>query len=396
MLKFLILLPVFYIIGKIAYVIRAKYRAKKAKDVEFDFNMFYDPIIEKKTLVVAAPFYDEMNGFLGEIGTRGINLGFTPSQTLPEIITDLFKDKYLLQIVVNDHQLPSREDVYNMGLRAFQKGIRHESGILIYTPEVLQKETIACSIFEGTDLFLICSELTEDHIRAFPEITKKTYYKDYKEVFEIFKEHLPIEGELLNRFEVWRLAHDDERVLSRFGNTVLDKSVDKLYQFNGLKRDSGVVLPDLDRLVLLKKKSDNVPIQCNLYFEDSEIVFYWSQGKKYDAVSITCPVNCVPERQKSFLSILRGYLIPELVPKRVFKRKNIFRYAVQYFFMSLATILFTVGLMNLGEILFGEIPVLFGIVVLPGVLFPVIGFPIAFVFFMQAIFSRKKLIRTII
>jgi hypothetical protein len=392
--NFLIVLLLVYLIKKLLYVIRGS-RGRKPDDVEFFIGTVTAKYSGLHTVCIAAPFYDEPRHFEWRLGLRGLNLGFTPIGLVARVVSETFKNKYLLQAVYSDLPFGEQSQLYDMGLRAFKNGIQYNSGVLIYSPQVLSAGALQHGIGTGADFLFICPELTEAQLKILPEVVDKIKLSDFETGFKYAREILNVEGIIFKRHEGWYISSQDDRLLDEFVNNIFDAAYERLFDLKQRQRPSSVKFPNLSDLWQRPSWDSEKFYECKLYFDNNQLVTFISCRKKYEVRVTSLPKTQYPAISKTILGKLKRYLLPQIVPDRAYTRLTILRFSLQYFLLAAYGVLFCFGMMNLAEYLFGEAPGLIKILALIiGIPVPSFSIIISLAFLFEAIFSRRRMIRT--
>ncbi|MDX9856677.1 MAG: hypothetical protein RBT76_02690 [candidate division Zixibacteria bacterium] len=318
-----------YLVRKVAYLLWVRER-RRARDVQIGFNFFVDRDTGRKAVSVNVPIYGEQPGFRMTVGDSGIHLGYTPQGPVPATVSRVLAHKHLLQIVLNGIALPSREQVYDMGIRAFAAGIRQENGFLIYPPDLLARGALSEGVTSGTDIFLILPEFTAQTLADLPVVADLFRSRDFVQAIAYARQKIGAEGALMNRDEGWFLYHDDDSLRDSFVTELLHLAYSRLFELNGLTISENIRLMHVDDFLTDSSGIDGRPVECTLYFEDSALVTYWKQAKTYYVR--TEPIHSHPTPQVAsgpYRELLR-YLVPEIVHDRAYSRKSLLRFSVQY------------------------------------------------------------------
>lgn len=325
LIKIAVIVAAIYILRRLFYLLWVDER-RRARDVELGFRFFLDKDTGRRVVSAAVPIYGDDPGFTAALGGNGLEIGYTPRGAVPVAVSKMFSDKYLLQVVVDGLMLPGRDEVYDRGIRAFQAGIRQEHGFLIYSPDVLARGGLAEGITAATDTFLILPECTEETIAALPALAEMFLTREAPQALAYARQRIGAEGELVSHHEAWYLFHPDTSLLCTFASGMLDIGYRRLFEINRTRPPLDFVPKTMTDLIGGAPAFDGVPIDCKLYFEESFLVTYWTQKKKYRVLADTIEVACDIRTELSFLHKLRKYLVPEIIPDRAYTRKSLLRF----------------------------------------------------------------------
>ncbi len=354
-----------------------------------------DEYSKVKCVTIVAPFYSDKKNFQVGLSTRGIDLGFTPVETIPKHISKFFQNNHLVQMTLNNCILPEREFIYEQGIKPFQKGIIHQNGLLHYTPKILQNESIFLTTTEGVDVYIICSDIDEKELSLLSKAIDIEYSEHMEKIIEVVNKYNFINGIIINNYEGWIIYHEDEQTLLKLSESILTLGKNKFLSLNELDSKEDYQLPQLDKLIFDKKLFSNIAIHCYYYLEESDFVFYWTQDKKYDSICYNIPELKKHCSNKSFISKLKKYCIPVIVKDRAYKRKILFRFSLQYLLVVLYLMVFSFGIVGITEFLIGEkISYLALGASFIGFILSVMALFLSFYYFVKALFSKRPMIRT--
>ena len=393
LLKISLWLVGIYIARRVLYVLWVRQRAR-ANDVELKFIFDRERETGLQALSVQIPIYDEHSIFSAGIGKRGIAVGFTPQGELPFRISQFFSEYWLLQVMIDDQVAPTREQIYTMGIRAHQNGIRENSGILVYPPEMLAKGALAHTIMPGVDLFIICRDVTAEKIENLVRLGEVASRHDFATLLQVANEEFGAIGCLVNDSENWILQSEDARLMVRFAEHVLVIGCDHLFVVNGLGKPGGFNAGSVIALPQGQPTFKGEVMDCTMYFEDRYLAALWKVGKRTRVHSAILPAPVPGSQAHTTWDRVRRFLLPEIVPDRAYTRANLLRFATQYFFAVFYMIGIAVGLGLLTQGADGK-PGIFGMIALAfGGFGAVISGLLSATYFFRAVFSRKKLIRS--
>ncbi|MFH2035964.1 MAG: hypothetical protein ABIJ45_06140, partial [Candidatus Zixiibacteriota bacterium] len=145
--QIIVLAFTFLVFPVIYYNYRRKWRRKRAKDIEFFWDRYYWEEFDTHGIRVITPFM-EYDLYKWSIGSNNVkNMG--------QIFGEIFNNHNLAQIVVEGQHFPTKEFIYNDGIRIFQNRIQYNGGILINTPETIRNDSINKTTTNDLDVFLI-------------------------------------------------------------------------------------------------------------------------------------------------------------------------------------------------------------------------------------------------
>lgn len=392
--KIAILIAALYVLRRLFYLLWVDER-RRARDVELGFRFFLDEDTGRRVVSAAVPIYGDDPGFIATIGDNGLEVGYTPRGAVPIAVSQMFSDRYLLQVVLDGQMLPSREEVYDRGIRAYQAGIRQEHGFLIYSPEVLARGGLAEGITAATDTFLILPDCTEETIAALPALAGMFQTREAPQALAYARQKVGAEGELVSYHEAWYLFHPDTSLLCTFASRMLETGYQKLFEINRTRRPVNFVPKKMEELLGGVPAFDGKPIDCKLYFEESFLVTYWMQKKKYRVHADRIAAAPGIGEEATLLHRLRKYLLPEIVRDRAYTRKNLLRFALQYLLTTIYIPALALGIGWAARTLFPDISEMIALIpVFPAGVFSIMALIMSFVYGIKGVFAGKKLVRS--
>ncbi len=396
-MKFFLILGVLwgiiYVVARLYWVVRGRWRRTHAVDVEFAILEHSELSGNLTGLSLAVPFHDEPVPFdVGE-KTDEAAAESKPTGTMARFVTEMFAETRLVQVIFADQLLPSREYIYDCGRRPFESRVGHVDGALVYDPAVMNAGAIELGITTGTDAFL----LVDDTV-SIPDLVDELWntinHQSDTGTYTVDR-LMEIEG-VLGHFsharELWTFILKDERLLRRIRDTFMLWAYRKLFLLNGVPWQDGWSVPSIDDM--RPKVPNNTPLDVCLYFEEGDAVGYAKAGKKWNACAAPVRPTHPSWEEESFLSRLMRWTIPEIVADRVYRRKNLFRYGVQYFLttwylIGLCSLLFAISEMLHPGVLEFVVGIPF---LLLAIMIPVSGV-ISIWYLLRALFARRRLAR---
>ncbi|MFH2036384.1 MAG: hypothetical protein ABIJ45_08275, partial [Candidatus Zixiibacteriota bacterium] len=196
---------------------------------------------------------------------------------------------------------------------------------------------------------------------------------------------------------LWSLFMKDRQYIDQLMNKVLVEAYKGLYIINEFPYPESAEFPNIDNIYNKKFKIDEPDSWFQIYFDDRDVITYVSSKKKWIAKLSEVKSNlAVTIGNSKEYEILR-WIIPEIVQDRAYKRKNLFRYATQYFLTTLYMVVYMAIVGYLSESLFdGEPPILMMLLMLPIIFFVVLSilsFFVSLIYFFRGLFTRKQLLK---
>ncbi len=362
---------------------------RSSRDVRLDLYFHKDFETGLPEVMVAAPFIDEKSGWSIGVRRRGIQIGYTATATMHQIITGLLHDHCLLQVMLDDATLPSRTAIHERGLRPFEHGIVEHDGILVHTPDSMANGSLEKFFSGGTDIFILYPQVTPPSITKLTQLAAEIREGSIKSAIRA----IGARGALLNLYEVWRLSYADTNMLRDFASRLADAAAAKLFRINGLSA-SGVDRTEL-RLPIMGELfvEYDTGLACSWYLEEDLAVLHWRRGGRYDSVAVNVPALVDQNEGLAVVVSLRRWLVPQLVSDRVYTRQTLLRFFVQYLFTAMYMTLLAMGAARIGEWLFGNLsmPVQLTLTFC-GALLAVLCLALSINYLARAIFGGKHLL----
>ncbi len=370
-------------------ILRARWRRIHATDIELGWYRTSAGENGLHGISLVAPF---MNYRAGD------NITGTPLPDMTDIFSELLKEYQLVQLVVGGCLFPVREYIYDIGLRSFRSHVRYDDGVLVYSPESIREGALASGITSELDVFLIvrsdCSSFRERLREAGDRLGIGEGGMKIDNTFDptIIE---GCEGYFVSQGEWWTLFHQNPEFINKLMDRTFEAGYRMLFKINRLPYPESVKFPLTEMLETDKTAFTDKPTDMLVYFEDKEVVTYIRSGKKWRACVIPfSPVTSGPVT-KSARSALLSWVLPEIVRDRAYRRKNLFRFAIQYFLTSLYLFGFIAGLISLSETLLAGISdVWFMIPTFLCSILSVMSLILSFSYLARAIFGGKRLLRS--
>ncbi|OGX11598.1 MAG: hypothetical protein A2351_06320 [Omnitrophica bacterium RIFOXYB12_FULL_50_7] len=214
--------------------IGAYLKANLLKQVEFTVSLNKGSMKgnEYYYLNLKAPFYDEEKHFY--LGFLPIQISFIPIETVPSVLKQLLKEKYLLQTEW-DCAVPYEHSQISEALK--ENKIEAIKGLFIYSPEAISLGALTKLGFtDGKDVFFIINQkLPDDKIRDFENKLSEWSKISPRDAILAEREWLQSEGEIVKAVDVWQIIHRDEDFIRKAINLVFERVGEKAIKKAGLK-----------------------------------------------------------------------------------------------------------------------------------------------------------------
>lgn len=390
-----------YLLRRIFYIAHV-FLKRNSKDVEIFITFFEDKEVNAKAVEIAVPFYDEKKSFYLGFGLGGLQVGYTPYETIAKVLKKVFSSKYLVQVCLDDLFYPSLNslneyyrpkkytDRIQIGLK--ERGIELVDGAVLYSQDAIQKDGIEYGISDGMDLFYICSQFDDSKKNTLKAQIEEWQKLDKKEAYFKEKEFLDAEGELFKRFEGWRLVHKDEAFLLYFVNEVFKASLEKVFYVNNLKIPEDFIVNSIEDVFknIFSFSDKPKPNRIKIYFDDGNLTIFRDQDKIYE--TYIKKITVVPERSR--LKEALSYLYPELIDIKAYSKRKLRKFGIKFFFLFIYMALITFGL---GPLLFNvwhvENMILGAVCFFAAPLLGVVSLILSTYYLTLGIFSKKDFVR---
>ncbi len=388
-----------YFLRKIFYLIHV-FINKKSKEVELIINFIEDKEIVSKKAIVITPFYNEENAFHFGVGLTGIQIGLTPTETVPRVLQKVFENKDLVQVCIDGLFYPSDkslkeyyrpEKVYENMKKSFdERGIQTVKGAFLYNQESIKKGSLEYGISDGMDLFYICNKINEDNLKGLMGQVEEWQKMPMLEAYNNEKKFLDAEGELFHQFEAWQIVHCHDEFLLFFVNEIFKASVEKFFKINKILKPTDFVIPAITDIFKNVFNFSGKPHEIKMYLEDNNFIIYREQEKDYETWIKALDIPKTRNKVKEILS----YFIPSIIGKKAYSKRRLLRYGVQFFFLAIYLVGIILGLNYLMfEVLKIENMFLLAISCFAAPLLGVTSLVLSIYYSFKGIFGKAKFVR---
>ncbi|MFZ5981291.1 MAG: hypothetical protein ACOYVF_11730 [Candidatus Zixiibacteriota bacterium] len=381
-LSFLFLMSSFY------RIFRVRWRRRHATDIELGWYRSSIGENELHGISLVAPF---TNYRVDE------NITGTPPPDMTDILCEVLKDYQLVQLVIGGCLFPVQEYIYDIGLRTFRNRVSYDDGVLVYSPESIRKGALASGITSELDLFLIvrsdCSSFRE---RLRQDGGRLGIDDRGIKIDNTFDPTVieGCEGYFINQSENWTFFHKNPEMIDELLDRTFEAGYRTLFSINRLPYPESVKFPLTEMLEADKTSFADKPTDMLIYFEDKEVVTYIRSGKKWAAKATSVSLLHSGMTSRLSRSALLRWILPEIVQDRAYRRKNLFRFSLQYFLTACYLFGFIAGLITLSEsVLTGVSDIWFMIPTFLCSLLSVMSLILSFSYLVRALFGGKHLLR---
>lgn len=282
-------------------------------------------------IAIAVPTHDN---WLWESTERDGSVECSANGTVPNTVSELLSRYQVVQIAAGDCSFPSREYVYDRGMRPFERYIKHTDIGLIYSPDALDSGGLLNGVLKGTNVFLLfggdCPSIEEELQRLKADQDWANATRAFDDLFDDLFRLAHIEGYVVQQGMQWQFVHKDPLVLDSILSIVFRRMYAKQFKINNRTLPKDFVFPSHDQLGIEQHKSSKKGCYVQIYFEQDSIVAHSRSEKKRTTVATGLAVTPhVPGTEATGARVWR-WLLPEIVPDRAFYRKSLLRFSVQY------------------------------------------------------------------
>ncbi len=282
-------------------------------------------------ILIAAPLYQERCLTHWSFGLAGPKVTYKPIESIPSILTQLLRGKWLLQITRNDiaSLTTVQPGIPQDELRTY--GIEFEAGILIYSPEALARGAFQKGLSPGLDVFLVMADWTERQTRDFATTVETLKRSILEPTLGNTMREFGAEGMLFSQRESWWFYHFDKTLVEGLVGKSFISACDNVLRLEGIRASTGLALPSAGDALSIRDKSSTAPLVCEVFLEDGHLVTYAVQGKKKKITATPVGRASCGRSVYSVVRAVASWLLPQVVHDRPYARRNLFKFALQYF-----------------------------------------------------------------